>query len=252
MSSPSFETSYNYTPGRKASRHSPRPPLPSRPSALPDGHQSFSLVGIDALMPRPEAVGLPPVEQPMSAAFDANSSRRHEVNPALALNLLTDIQVLVSAWQQQLRQVVRAIHQIEAQGPMVDGWLESITEESTPQTVSAAVLRHGDADALMQYVESLEQSSASDLPAMIDDAKEITTSGVTQYRLCRLGKDGTVRSHPCPPEQMAVVSLAIARYQKFRQLSQQRQALETKLQGVVNQLTGVRTELQESKDAFGV
>lgn len=197
-------------------------------------------------------------------------SQRHEVQPALALNLLKDIQAVVRVWQEQLRQIVRTMHKLHAQGPMVDGWLESSLDDSSPMTAGAdtMMLRHGEAEALMQYVEALENPEMPCLDAResldalknLDKkleaeievvsisaenalAEQFLTDAATQYALCSLNEDGTVLKHPCPLEQIALVSTAIARHQKFKQLIQEKQAVEAKLQQAVNQLTQVRTDL---------
>lgn len=195
------------------------------------------VVGIDAIAPPhdggsqrsqgSQGLVLPPLQ------CEAFISQRHEVNPALALNLLQDIQATVGIWQEQQRQIMRALQGLYAQGPMVDGWLQSSLSALDPQPAdaSATILRHGDADALMQYVESLENSTHA------------PSTQAHQYQLCSLKEDGSVRSQCCPPEQMALVGTAIARYQKFKQLMDQQQAIEAKLQQAVDLLGGVRTQL---------
>lgn len=193
-------------------------------------------------------VVLPPLKN------EAFLSQRHEVNPALALNLLEDIQAVVTLWQEQLRQVVQTIRLLYAQGPMVDGWLESSvggsavdgTEgialaDDTSGSIGSTVLRHGDADALMQYVEALEQVDG-ETPSEAGASDKSST----QYSLCCLDEDGQLRSQPCPAAQMAMVSTAIARYRKFKQLMSQKQTLEAKLQNAVDELTGVRTTFQQT------
>ena len=209
------------------------------------------------------AVQLPPIE---TAAF---VSGRHEVNPAIALNLIQDIQKAIFQWQAQQRQIVAAMRAIYAQGPMVDGWLQSSLPSSPVQTSSghlaehstdATILRHGDADALMRYVESLGSYGAAGSNSMaeyeVQDRLETggapssvhSSAGPTQYWLCCLSDDGSVKAQFCPPEQMATVGNAIARFQKFKQLKLQQQALEAKLQQAVDMLTGVRNNVRESFD----
>ena len=205
-----------------------------------------------------KGIVLPPLNQ------ETFVSQRHEVNPALALNLLSEIQSMVVAWQTQLRQILQSMHSIYAQGPMVDGWLESSMSaaiERDEDTASVAqsmahgpeatILRHGDANTLMQYVDALAADAlendalktAPENEAIASPTDKATAQSI-RYRLCSLANDGTVRSQPCPPEQMASVSRAITRYQKFKQLEDQKQAVEVKLQQAVDQLTGVRTGLQ--------
>lgn len=196
-------------------------------------------VGIDTLTQLPGTVMLPPVR---SETF---VSQRHEVNPALALNLLNDIQSKILLWQDQLRQLVQALHTLHAQGPMVEGWLESAAEAGhAHQSPDATLLRHGDTDALLQYIDSLDsrpaRASVATSAATSTATKQVAS---TEYRLCRLDENGQVRSQPCPPEQMGVVSMAIARYQKFKQLLEQKAAVDSKLEQAVDLLTGVRSSL---------
>jgi hypothetical protein len=196
-----------------------------------------STVGIDAMLQMELGnVLLPPLRSDASETF---VSQRHEVNPALALNLLNDIQIAVTTWQAQLRQTVQAMHLLYAQGPMVNGWLESSLAETGSAGAESAILRHGDADALMQYVEALETVGVHN--GSVHDGH--SANAAAQYRLCSLDDRGNVRSRPCAPEQMATVSTAIARYQQFKQLIDQKQCLEAKLQRAVDELTGVRQVL---------
>ncbi|MBE9061887.1 hypothetical protein [cf. Phormidesmis sp. LEGE 11477] len=204
-------------------------------------------VGVDALKSLPGTVVLPPVR---SEHF---VSQKHEVNPALAFNLLKDIQSVVSVWHEQLRQIVNALHALHAQGPMVDGWLESSVQPSRPVAQAAGadstILRHGDADALLRYVEALDSASSNDMNrsssiGQSGDATKVKEATAT-YRLCHMNGSGQVISQPCPSEQMGTVSMAIARYHKFRQLMNKKQAIEAKLQRAVDGLTGTRTALRE-------
>ena len=231
------------------------------------------------------AVQLPPVE---TAAFVSN---KHEVNPAIALNLIQELHTSVIQWQAQQRQIVSAMRAIYAQGPMVDGWLQSSSPSaaSSPQPQAsqqpnsnnlpsdATILRHGDADALMKYVEALEShpplelrhhhgqlstgaepvskpinSNYTDPASAVSQSAAFNTqpdsrsqSERSQYWLCYLRDDGSIQSQHCPPEQTATVGRAIARFQKFKQLKSQQQAIEFKLQQAVNMLTDVRDRICE-------
>ncbi|NJM98087.1 MAG: hypothetical protein HC800_13870 [Phormidesmis sp. RL_2_1] len=192
------------------------------------------------------------VSLPLSQAEDF-ISQRHEVNPALAFSLLQDIQTVIMAWKEELQHVVKAMHTLHSQGPMVNGWLESSLDMATEPLESASLgqtlLRHGDTEALIRYVESLEENSAQGSaqgnvsPIAPADVAEMVNPAA-RYSLCTLDGNGNVRSQPCPLEQIASVSTAIARYHQFKQLIQQRQAIEAKLQNTVNHLTDVRAGLQ--------
>ena len=179
----------------------------------------------------------------------APPGNRHEVKPAIALKLLRDIERSVVAWQTELRQVIGAIEALHVEGPMVNGWLAS-SNDMTLDGIGAAhraqesctettLLRHGDTSTLMQYVEALEMETNDPLLEAMDGC-----SARAQYQLCWLDGEGIVCSQDCPPEQIAVVSTAIARYQKCKQLLAQQAALEARLQSVVDELTTVRNATQ--------
>ncbi len=203
-------------------------------SAVPSqDSRSDAAFAIDTFLSHPDRVMLPPI------GIDTVVSQRHEVNPALALNLLQDIHTVVTIWQKQLRQIVKAIRLLCDQGPMVDGWLESSVEAARAESAAdSLVWRHGETEALLRHVEVLEQRQSEAGP---EDTPEST---LAQYRLCSLDSEGRLRSQPCPPGQMAVVSTAIARYQKFKQLTLRKQSIEVKLQRAVDGLSGVRTDLR--------
>lgn len=245
------------------------------------------------------SVQLPPIES------DSFMSSRHEVNPAIALNTIQDIQSTITRWQTQQRQVISAMRTLYAQGPMVDGWIQSSpasqpvhpSVKATQSSESRTILRHGDADALMKYVEAIESGQSSALQfsssqhsaSPAGSARQIETAQVdrtakgdrdvyssasasvdmstannaagtspantssantspantSQYWLCCLQDDGSVHSQICPPEQMAVIGTAIARFQKFKQLKLQQQQLEGKLQKAVDMLSGIRAAVCE-------
>ncbi|MEO1593445.1 MAG: hypothetical protein AAFU71_19445, partial [Cyanobacteria bacterium J06632_22] len=79
-------------------------------------------------------------------------SYRHEVNPALATNLLNEIQLAVAEQQRQLRRVIRQIKALYAEGPVVDGWLES--SSNSPKAVVPGGLRSADATATIPQPEA--------------------------------------------------------------------------------------------------
>ncbi|MCY7274077.1 MAG: hypothetical protein LH702_10090, partial [Phormidesmis sp. CAN_BIN44] len=80
------------------------------------------------------------------------SSHRNGANPALATNLLNEIQAMVEDWQTELHKILQQIQDLYLEGPIVDGWLESHSRE--PE-VDSSVLRHAEVDRLMDYVEEI-------------------------------------------------------------------------------------------------
>jgi hypothetical protein len=138
-------------------------------------------------------------------------------------------------WHQSLRQTLLDIQTLYLSGPIIDGWLEAINRQpaQTDLETQAAVLRHGDAAQVAAYVEKLsEQQTQAD-----------TLNQGTQYRLCRLDADGRMQCQICPPEQIGVVSQAIARHQQLRQLVNQKQYLEARLKSAAEALEVTRKAL---------
>jgi hypothetical protein len=69
--------------------------------------------------------------------------------------------------------------------------------------------------------------------------------GKTQgYRLCGLDEQGRVWKRLCPSEQLPSLSLAIARYQKLRQLLAHKKNLEVRLNRLAKTLTMLRGRLR--------
>ncbi len=54
------------------------------------------------------------------------------------------------------------------------------------------------------------------------------------YHLCGLDAEGKMWTHPCPPEQLPSVSLAIARYQKILQLLKHKRQIEKILNSLIH------------------
>jgi hypothetical protein len=161
------------------------------------------------------------------------SNHRHGANPALAVNILQEIQVRVSGWQRELQKIVQQIQDIYLEGPIINGWLESNPQEAEPG--GTATLRHGEVDRLMNYVEEIcgtgEKGNSPNLCA--------------GYRLFGVDDAGKVWSRPCPAEQVAHVSMAIARYQRLRQLLGRKQYLETRLSQLAETLVVLHSQIQQ-------
>jgi hypothetical protein len=161
------------------------------------------------------------------------SSHRNGANPGLALTLLEEIQQVTIAWQKELQKTIRQIQDIYLEGPIVNGWLESYSSNPT-QPRGTAALRHAEVDRLMDYVEEIcSQQDNSSNP-----------SKRAGYRLCGLDESGQVWSRPCPPEEVASVSMAIARHQKLRQMLGRKQYLETKLSQLAESLVILHGHIQ--------
>jgi hypothetical protein len=153
------------------------------------------------------------------------SSHRNGSNPDVAINLLRDTLGRVEKWRQELTQVGQQIQKIYREGPIVDAWLECSTQKVEDTT---HVLRHGEIDQLMNYVEEICNDPSKAHP---------------EYRLCGLGADGRTWSSPCPPEQIASMSLAISRHQKLKPLLHRKAELESKLGRVAEEIVKLQSRL---------
>jgi hypothetical protein len=70
-------------------------------------------------------------------------------------------------------------------------------------------------------------------------------SSRTGYRLCGVDANGKVWSRPCPADQVPAVGMAIARYQKLRQLLGRKQHLETRLSQLAQTLVILHSHIQQ-------
>ncbi len=192
------------------------------------------------------------------------SSHRNVANPNLAMEVLQDIEATVLGWQTELVQVLRQIQQVYLEGPIVDGWLDSQPPQPQPspsqssqgvqQTVSqgtsvhpsnlhtstlhTSTLDHIEIDQLMTYVDEICDAQS---PVSYQSYGTAAVQSGKGYWLYGLDENGQVWSRPCPSEQIPSVSLAIARYQRLRQLLARKQQLETRL----NQLAETLLVLQD-------
>ncbi len=157
------------------------------------------------------------------------SSHRHGANPALATNILQDIGQHITGWQTELQTIIEQIQKIYLEGPIINGWLESHVKE--PEPGGTATLRHGEVDRLMEYVEEI--------------CRNPDQSPRTGYNLCGLDAAGKVWSRPCPADELPIVSVAIARYQKLRQLLGRKQYLETRLSQLAQSLIVLHSSLPD-------
>ncbi|MBD2507943.1 hypothetical protein H6G91_11750 [Nostoc muscorum FACHB-395] len=162
------------------------------------------------------------------------SNHRHGANPALAMNLLQEIQETVAGWQIELQNILNQIQDIYLEGPIVNGWLES--NPSEPEPGGTATLRHAEVDRLMNYVEEICATGG----------KVSYKSSINGYRLCGVDDAGKVWSRPCPADQVPNVSMAIARYQKLRQLLGRKQSLETRLSQLAQTLVVLHSHIQQT------
>lgn len=231
-----IETALHQLKGESSTSSSPASATVNPPNTSPQsdaasyrqgGEPSFSM----AVQPFParkhhdKTPTLPKLKPP------SISSHRHGSNPALAMNLLKEIEEIVASWQKELQSIVRQIQDIYIEGPIVDGWLESHARSAEPGDIS---VRPAERDRLMDYVEET---------LLQPDGNVTYQSPRTGYRLCGLDASGQLWSRPCPPEQVPSVSVAIARHQKLRQLLSRKQDLETRLSQLSETLVVMHSHL---------
>ena len=195
------------------------------------GHRARSVSLPTTVAKQPEPATLPFLPRAKRPNF---SSHRNDANAALALDLLADVEGAITEWHQTLRQTLLDIQALYRVGPIVEGWLEAIPKPGSPTSAceDTSVLRHGDAEQIAAYVEKLATTPQME-----------TSQGATQYRLCSLDADGQVQCQICPPEQLGVISQAIARHQQLRQLVNQKQYLEARLKRAAEALETTRKTL---------
>ncbi|MEA5580828.1 hypothetical protein VB620_05670 [Nodularia harveyana UHCC-0300] len=162
------------------------------------------------------------------------SNHRHGANPALAMNILQEIQEHIAGWQRELHRILQEIQDIYLEGPIINGWLESNLQE--PGKAATGTLRHGEVVNLMDYVEEI----------CTTNEKVSDESARAGYRLCGLDASGKVWSRNCPSDQLPMVSMAIARHQKLRQLLGRKQYLETRLSQLAETLVMLHSKIQQA------
>ena len=142
------------------------------------------------------------------------SNHRHSANPGFTIGLLQEIQQTVVAWQVELEIILQQIQYIYLEGQVINGWLESNTQPME----GTATLRHGEIEAILDYVQKISQSEVT-----------VNQSSRTDYRLCGVDANGQLWSRPCSVEEVPSLSIAIARYQKLRHLLGRKLYLESRL-----------------------
>ncbi|MDW8202603.1 MAG: hypothetical protein RML75_15525 [Cyanobacteriota bacterium SKYGB_h_bin112] len=131
--------------------------------------------------------------------------------PLTAMNLLRDIEAAIIGWQSALHRVVSQVEALYHEGPMIDGWLESKGYDSPPSQHKGLPTNRQRSPQPRSY------------PPQGNDAT------AAFYYVCGYTESGELWSRPCPPEQVASVSMAISRYQKLQELLRHKQAIERHL-----------------------
>lgn len=150
------------------------------------------------------------------------SSVRQDANPGLAAHLLQEIYSMVMTWQQELQQIARRTEEVTASGPVLAAWLES---------------------------RSFKPGSyGEDIPtpyAKVDVETLIEVDPHAGYRLCGLDEKGELWTRSCPLSEILGVSMAIARYQQLRDLSDRQQKIELRIRRILEDLVHLRMDLED-------
>lgn len=186
--------------------------VPAFPVARPDG---------------PKVPTLPKVATPEISRYLPG------VDPDLVLNVLKEIQATMLQWRIELDQIMLNIQALYEEGPIIDGWLESLP----PHASEPVSLRHAEISDLIDYVEATTNPQRA--------ATYSHPSSRVAYRVCGLDESGKQWERPCPPEQVPAVSLAIARYQKLRQLINRKHLLEDRLNQFASTLVVVHSQIKQ-------
>lgn len=201
-------------------------------------HKPSSLLSVPLVDPstvRPfsrEVEALAPLILPAVNPSQGNQPRQI-FQPGLSLGILKEIEKVLTAWHCELQNLTLMIQDIQLEGPIIDGWLES--QFGALINAEQGFLQHAEISQISEYVSHLE-----DRPY-----PSSTNQPPTTYRLCTLDADGYVQSQPCPSEQVAQVSLAIARHQKLRELLSRKHYLESRLSQLAENLVTIHSYLQE-------
>lgn len=133
-------------------------------------------------------------------------------DPKLVIKLIKTLEQDICCWLEDLEQIRQQIQTIYQEGPILEAWLES------------------NSGRIIKDVNCQENK------ARIDNPDPVNPSTRIHYRICSLDDDNQVHTRPCNPEQLADVSMAIARYQKLRLLLQNKEKQEQKLQQLAESL----------------
>lgn len=212
---------YRYAPGRRQKATTTSNSTPARSAAPPNPS-----VKLSRPYETPQAnIQLAPLPQDAQQRSGAMVLQRSSSNPALAIHLLREIEEVIVGWQRELKQILVQVQNLYLEGPMVNGWLESLDQDANRGSAPLRVLP-------TETYPSYQGRVRYELPR-------------PAYRLCGRNEQGQIWSKVCPPEQVAAVSMAIARYQKLCQLLKKKQSLEHRLTNIAETLVRVHHTLKQ-------
>lgn len=219
------------------------PPLADRADPVAASARSQVALKVSAQSSSGQSPALNALKMPTLPRLKASDSPQHTAKPALVVNVLKAIEGIALGWQDELHQCLRHIQNVYAEGPIVDGWLESYaTGSNDGQTVHSTETNdrmnatNNDRDRSGQASDRV--SSVIHTTADFDAARGC--------RLCGFNDDGQLWFRYCPPEQVPAVSLAIDRCERMKRLLTRKQHLETQFGKLAEALTVVYGPLTDS------
>lgn len=139
------------------------------------------------------------LKQPELPTFVAKAQ-----NPNYQRKLLPKARMDIATCKAQIEQVIRDVEALYQEGPIVEGWLESYQPSQAEGEPT-------------DYVKETYDTT---------DGSVLCESPRPGYRLCGIDSFGQKWSYLCPVEQLASVSMAIARHQKLQYFLARKHYLE--------------------------
>jgi hypothetical protein len=149
------------------------------------------------------------------------SNLRQDANPILAAHMLQEMYKMVMAWQQELQAIEQDMVKITTSGPLLAAWLESrtfklgVTGEPIPTPYTT-----------------------------VDPIGLTAIDPQSAYRLCGLDEHGKLWTRPCSMAEILSVSIAIARYQQLKELTDRQQKIELHIRQILEDLVHLRIKLE--------
>jgi hypothetical protein len=147
---------------------------------------------------------------------------REDSSSGLAAHMLQEMYKMVTKWQQELQEIDHGISKITATGPILAAWLES------------------------RSFKSGATGESIPLPYTTVDVIGLTdVDPQAGYRLCGLDENGQLWARPCSMAEILSVSMAIARYQHLKVLTDRQQKIDGYIRRILEDLVHLRMDLQD-------
>lgn len=153
-------------------------------------------------------------KEPQLPQFISTSNSNRKTNNSTYRRFLPKPKIDAATCKIHIQQIVQQIKALYQEGPIVDGWLESQSQNSSPEVMT---------------IDYIKQTYT------FDQSEVTCESPRPGYRLCGVDTFGQKWFYPCPMEQLPSVSIAIARYQKLQYLLARKRSLEAFLERLQEQ-----------------